>query len=177
MGNSLRHRLGDLASTFASRVLDAIRDSSLEELLAQSSASGRMASRPAANHGQYRGRLARRSAGDIAGVIEQVVALLRRHPGGLRAEQIRAELDLEAKELPRPLKEGLEAGRFNKSGEKRATTYFVKGPKAPGRGGAPRGRKGGPARRKRRPAKRSKAPIKQAPKPAAEAARSQEPAA
>jgi hypothetical protein len=71
--------------------------------------------------------LPRRSADDIGAVVEQIVELLRQHPEGLRAEQIREALSLQAKELPRPLNEAVAAGRLGKSGQKRATTYFVKG--------------------------------------------------
>jgi hypothetical protein len=34
---------------------------------------------------------------------------------------------LQAKELPRPLKEALDTGRLSKAGQKRATTYFARG--------------------------------------------------
>ncbi|HEV3190410.1 MAG TPA: hypothetical protein VGY54_07925 [Polyangiaceae bacterium] len=133
MPTSLRSRLNELASTFASSVVDAIRGSSVDELLAESSGGSsrgapRVAARPLAAKGRRRGgRLPRRSEGDIANVIEQIVGLLRQHSGGLRAEQIREKLGLLAKELPRPLKDGLDAGRFRKSGQKRATTYSIKG--------------------------------------------------
>jgi hypothetical protein len=132
MAHSLRERLNDLASMFASRVLEAIRGSSLEELLAQSSRGGNpgVARALARAHGpgprSRGGRLPRRSAHAISDVVEQIAGVLRQHPGGLRAEQIREELGLQAKELPRPLKEGLDSGRFSKAGQKRATTYFVK---------------------------------------------------
>jgi hypothetical protein len=43
----------------------------------------------------------------------------------MRAEEIRSSLNVEAKELPRPLAEGLSNGSLKKSGQKRATTYFV----------------------------------------------------
>jgi hypothetical protein len=153
MSSSLRSRLAELANTFSASVLAAIRGASLEELLTESSgarlrspapapsrapakrparavpakvvpvAAARVAPFPAAR--RRGGRLARRSSGDIVGVVGTIVSLLAANPGGLRAEQIRTKLGLEAKELPRPLKEGLEAGQFSKSGQKRATTYFV----------------------------------------------------
>src|SRR5579872_6370024 len=116
MPSPLRVRLNDLASMFAASVLGAIRGASLEELLAESS-RGRAARAPrgpakavAAGSRRRGGRLPRRSAKDIAGVIHQIEALLKVHPKGLRAEEIRAALGLQAKELPRPLKEGLDAG-------------------------------------------------------------------
>ncbi len=58
-------------------------------------------------------------------MVEDISALLARHPEGLRAEQIRAELGVQAKELPRPLADGLTEGRLSKTGQKRATTYFA----------------------------------------------------
>jgi len=67
----------------------------------------------------------RRSRSDIGDAVDAIVALLRRHPEGLRAEQIRAELGLASKELPRPIAEGLLTRRLRKTGRKRATTYFA----------------------------------------------------
>lgn len=75
------------------------------------------------------GRLARRSVEDISGVVDSIVALLGQHSDGLRAEQIRGALGLDAKELPRPLADGLAAGTITKTGQKRATTYFAGGGK------------------------------------------------
>jgi hypothetical protein len=135
---SLRSRLSELASSFSASLLEAIRGASLEELVggqgrAAAAASTRGARRapvaasPAPAKLGRGGRVARRSAGDIHGLVESIVALLKASPSGLRAEQIREKLRLQAKELPRPLKEGLDAGSFSKSGQKRATTYFVGG--------------------------------------------------
>jgi hypothetical protein len=169
MATSLRSRLGDLASAFAARVVAAIRESSLEELFAQSSARSPSSSRAApAAHRSGGGRLARRSEGDIAAVIDQIVELLRQHPKGLRAEEIRAALGLESKEMPRPIKEGLEAGRFTRSGHKRATTYLAKGAKraSPGK----RRKRAKAAARKVRASKRAK------PSPKKEAVVSEAPA-
>jgi hypothetical protein len=155
--STLRHRLNDLASTFASSVLEAIRSASLEELLAESSTPHRRGpGRPAraldggthgmgmgapvhaahaahpAHGGRARatGRLARRTSDDIEQVIGRIVGLLKQHPKGLRAEEIRSKLGLLSKEMPRPLKEALDGGRLGKSGQKRATTYFAKGASA-----------------------------------------------
>jgi hypothetical protein len=60
-------------------------------------------------------------------VITRIVGLLKQHPKGLRAEEIRSNLGLLSKEMPRPLKEALDSGRLGKSGQKRATTYVAKG--------------------------------------------------
>lgn len=156
MPNALRDRLNGLASSFATSVLDVIRGVSLDELLGESTGRGgksptgpAVRTAPSTGASRRRSRLPRRSAGDIEKVVERIITLLKRHPSGLRAEQIRDELGLEAKELPRPLKEALDTGSLHKSGQKRATTYFVKGPggggghsKAGGRS-AGRGARGG----------------------------------
>lgn len=150
--SNLRTTLDHLASVFASSVLDAIRGASLQEILAESASGGARRggrSRLDASESSHslhpshlsqvgapsspagarrrRGRLARRSAGDISQIVDSIVSLLERRPDGLRAEQIRAELGLEAKELPRPIAEALASKRINKQGQKRATTYFARG--------------------------------------------------
>jgi hypothetical protein len=175
MSSSLRQRLNDLASSFASNVLDAIRGTSLEDLLAGSSGTApRAPARPAAavavavaNGAPPRpvrrsgGRLPRRSTGDIAQVVESIVGLLKQSPKGLRAEQIREKLGLQAKELPRPLKEALDGGQLGRAGQKRATTYFVRNGSGGTAAGATarrgKGRKGarGPKRAKAVKAKRA----------------------
>ena len=178
MQSSLRSRLGELANEFSASVLDAIRGASLEELLSESAGTrsrgqsvaaaprARQARRvpakaapaapaaPSAPAAKRRGgRLARRSSGDIAGVVASIVGLLKASPAGLRAEEIRAKLGLQAKELPRPLKEGLDAGTLSKTGQKRATTYFARGA-----GGKAAARPGRPAaKRAGRPAKATSA--------------------
>jgi hypothetical protein len=179
MASSLREHINHLASSFANSVLQAIRSASIDDLLAESSGGirrpgGRAAPRaarasvsvvevervapavaPAAPRGRRRaGRLARRNAGDIQNVIDRIVGLLRAAPKGLRAEEIRTRLGMQSKELPRPLKEAVDAGRLGKSGQKRATTYFVKGagapqPAAARRSAAKAARGGRPARKKK----------------------------
>ncbi len=179
---TLRQKLNELATSFASDVLVAIRGAPLEHLIGSSTANGRRlvaaeaggqrgrGARGAAGDGAHAaprarrvrgGRLARRSSGDIAHVIDSIVGLLHQNPRGLRAEQIRSKLGLEAKELPRPLRAGLEAGKLTKVGEKRATTYFVKGAAGAGSAGTPvaTGRGVGQARRtvRRHPAQAKRA--------------------
>ncbi|HEY4016177.1 MAG TPA: hypothetical protein VGM06_22735 [Polyangiaceae bacterium] len=134
MPNSLHSRLNDLASSFASAVLDAVRGASLRDLHSGGSVAeprGRRgapkAVAPARSAGgRSAGRLPRRSAEDIAGALDSVVALVKKHKDGMRAEEIRKELGMQAKEMPRILKEGLSARVLRTKGQKRATTYFAK---------------------------------------------------
>ncbi len=133
--SNLRSTIHQLAAEFAAGVLEAIRAASLQEILAETGGrrglgrAGALAAGLAAGGARFGkgGRLARRSAGDISGMVERIVTLLASKPEGLRAEQIREELGLEAKELPRPIAEALRSRKIGRSGQKRATTYFARG--------------------------------------------------
>jgi hypothetical protein len=131
---TLRSQLDSLAASFASAVVDAIRSASLHELVASDGRAAASAARPAsapvakatAAKVTRSGRLKRRSSEDIGQVLDQVVSLVKRNKDGLRAEQIRSQLGLQAKELPRVLKEGLSSKRLRKAGQKRATVYSAR---------------------------------------------------
>jgi hypothetical protein len=135
--SSLKSRLDSLASSFATEVVRAIQSASLEELLGEvggarrapgrpnGSAAAAAAPKPRAAGSRKSGRLPRRSAEDIAKTLDRVVGLVKRHKAGLRAEQIRAELHMQAKEMPRVLKEGISKKVLKSKGQKRATTYFA----------------------------------------------------
>jgi hypothetical protein len=131
---SLRSTLDSLAASFANAVVDAIRGASLQELLAESGGGARRGPgrppkskaepvAPAAPRARKPGRLPRRSAEQIAQVLSRVVALVKSNKDGLRAEEIRSALQMEAKEMPRVLKEGLAKKKLKAKGQKRATTY------------------------------------------------------
>lgn len=136
---TLRNSLNDLTSAFASSILAAIRGASLEELVGKSDGGVRRGpGRPpkAAMNGESKpisqskpsratraGRLKRRSPEDIAKALDQVVALVKKNKTGLRAEQIRQQLGLQSKEMPRVLKEGIANKQLKSKGQKRATTY------------------------------------------------------
>ena len=138
--STLKSRIDTLASSFANEVVRAIQGASLEELLTEVGGTGprRGPGRPTTSSRsngasataaepkmRKSGRLARRSAEDIAKMLDQVLAVVKKHKDGLRAEQIRAELRLQAKEMPRILKEGLGKKKLKAKGQKRATTYFA----------------------------------------------------
>lgn len=152
--SNLKNTIEGLASQFAASVIEALRGVSIEELYAVTSGGGgARRGRPRADAGGRKvapvargrgGRLGRRSAAQIGKMIDSIVEAVAKSASGLRAEQIRDQLGVEAKELPRPLAEALSSGRITKSGQKRATTYFA-GSGGGGGGGATakgRGRKG-----------------------------------
>ena len=126
---NIQSQLQDIASSFAEAVLQAVRTASLQELQDSARGNGRngrvstsadVPARPRATS-----RLRRRSSEDIAKQLERVVSLVRSHKTGVRAEQIRHQLGLQSKEMPRILKEGLESKALKSKGQKRATTYFA----------------------------------------------------
>jgi hypothetical protein len=170
MPNTLQSAISDLATSFASAIVAAIRHSNLQDILAIAAESEHAAAAPArgrrakpaapkaaatpkpapkaepasaparpapaaaakpapkaaapttAKKGSA-GRLKRRSPQDIAKALARIVELVKKHPKGLRAEEIRAELKMESKEMPRILKEGLAKKALKSKGHKRSTTY------------------------------------------------------
>jgi hypothetical protein len=141
--SSLHSTLDSLASSFASAVLDAIRGASLQDLLAESGAAPRRgpgrprgssttktapaaprASTPAAPKAKTKGgRLARRSPEEIAKTLARIVGLVKGSKNGLRSEEIRKNLKLDVREMPRVLQEGLKTKKLKSKGQKRATQY------------------------------------------------------
>jgi hypothetical protein len=136
MPTSLHSSLTDLAESFAASIIAAIRGASLDELISSNgqapskgrpprAVSTRVGVPPANRSSGSAERLQRRSSEDIAAALGQVVSLVKKYKEGLRAEQIRSELGLQPKEMPRILKEGLEKKALKSKGQKRATTYFA----------------------------------------------------
>jgi hypothetical protein len=119
---NLRSQLNTLAATFANQIMATLQGASLHELVASGGGgnvgNGRRAravtvgdreppplSTPVARKGKN-GRLPRRSADEIAAVLNKVVLLVKTHREGMRAEEIRSKLGLLPKEMPRVLKRG-----------------------------------------------------------------------
>jgi hypothetical protein len=153
MTNALRSNIQQLATTFASAVVAAIRGANLEDILSlaegapahppaappaarpkarprrkaaaapTAAAAPAPAATPSTAGRKSKGRLRRRSAEDIAKALAQVVGVVKARKGGMRAEQIRTALKMEAKEMPRILKEGLSRKVLKSKGQKRSTTY------------------------------------------------------
>jgi hypothetical protein len=135
---SLRSQLDALAANFAKEILAALQGASLHELLSSDGAAsvdkGRSRRAPLAKAApttlpkaaRSSGRLRRRSAEEIQAMLNKIVLLVKTHKEGMRAEEIRSKLGMQAKEMPRILKEGISAKKLASKGRKRATTYFAK---------------------------------------------------
>jgi hypothetical protein len=137
--STLRASIQSLANQFAAGVLAAIRGASLEEILEGSGPSRRGPGRPRKSVGSVDaapspvsaparrgrgGKRLRRSARAIAGVTEQIVAHVAKHPKGVRGEQIRKDLGIAKNHWMKPLGLALGSKKIRKTGEKRATLYF-----------------------------------------------------
>jgi hypothetical protein len=166
---TLRTSIETLASEFADNILAAIRESSLEELLGvaghtRGSSTEHEApakrGRPAGKTGR-KGRLPRRTAEDIEEMADKIVAYVKSN-GSVRAEQIRADLEIDKKEWMKPLQLALDSKGLKKTGNKRATEYTVgaasKGGKKPAKKSAPKKAKA--ASKKLVPKKKSATPRK-----------------
>lgn len=128
MTTSLRSQLDELAQSFTTGVLEAVRAASLEQLQSESRAGRRPGVRGRGRQGaapvRNRGRLARRTQAQIQATLAKVLAALRGTRGkGLRAEEIRRTLRLDVREMPRVLKEGLRTKKLKAEGQTRATVY------------------------------------------------------
>ena len=131
---SLQQEIQALGQQFAEGVLAALRNASLEDLLADRTTGAKVApkttapkasiAKPKESESNGGGRV-RRSPSDIAHVTGLIVAKLREHKAGMRSEQIQTVLKLSKAEIVGPLTAALLAGRIRKTGERRATTYYA----------------------------------------------------
>ena len=139
--------MNTIQSKFVELLSDALRGATLEELMALTGGAAPAAARrdkvtedePESvpvrprkvtnGHAKSGGdRLPRRTAEEVAEQVDRVVEFLKSHPA--RAEEIRSQLDLDKRELPRIMKQALEDNRIKVvSGNKRSTTYGVAGRK------------------------------------------------
>jgi len=133
--SKLNETLHALAINFAEAVMETLRSSSLEEIMGGASSkpiktpAKAVVSKTVTKTRQAgRARLPRRSLEQIAEVVDQIATLLHKHPEGLRAENIRQELKLDPREVPRVLHMGIDTKKLViLSGQRRATTYGLPG--------------------------------------------------
>jgi hypothetical protein len=140
---TLHSQLDALAANFATQIIAVLQGASLHELVGSEGggwgSSGWRARAVPGGGGQpdplgvptapkpgKNGRLPRRSAEEIQAALNKIVLLVKTHKTGMRAEEIRAALGMQAKEMPRILKEGVAKKKLSTKGQKRATTYFAR---------------------------------------------------
>jgi len=135
--STLKATLETLASAFSQQVLSALQGASLADIAQLAGAQApsrapRAVKAPKAATGEdpapalrRGGKRVRRTAADLEITIGKIVALLSKNPDGLRSEDIRTRLGLQAKDMPKPLALAISSKQVKKKGAKRATTYFA----------------------------------------------------
>lgn len=123
---TLQSTIQSLAETFASDLVNALRSLSLEEILG---ATGKTAATGATPAPKKRGRPAGSKNGATQGSApisaDAIVALLKKHKSGLRAELLRRELGAAKPAFNYHVAKAFADKRIKKTGKKRATTYFA----------------------------------------------------
>ncbi len=131
MPSTLSERIAALATRFANQILVTVRESVDARIEA---GEGRRFRR--VKNGRRRG--GRRTVEAISALADRVFSEVRRHPEGIRAEKLRANVGLERSEIGRPVMLLLSVGRMRKTGETRRTTYYPTAPRAKAGGGSRR---------------------------------------
>ena len=130
---NLQAALRQLAETFSRGILDAVRAASLEDLHESSAPVPQRRGRPRGSGKTAtptpaitkRGR-PRKGNGALTTdvLLNAIVDALKKHPKGLRSEELRALLKVDKVPFRLVAKEAVAAGLATKTGEKRATTFF-----------------------------------------------------
>jgi len=130
--SALKEVISAATEEFATAIIAAIRGASFDEIAetsedapASSGGGGYRVRGKTASKASGKGKRIRRSQDDIQGVVDKIVAFVKKHKDGVSAEAIREELGVERKELPRPIAEALGQKLISKRGHKRATMYFA----------------------------------------------------
>jgi len=126
----IREQIALMTSEYVDALLSMIRAQSLEALsFSQESAPAKAAAVKASASPKKAAtseRLKRRSPEDIQKDVGRICTFLRAHRHGARSEEIRKALNLEPREMPRLLREGLAGKAFYiLSGQKRSTVYTI----------------------------------------------------
>jgi hypothetical protein len=135
---ALERSLRQLARSFAERLVQALIAARVDELAVVDSVSlppprprrrAPVSRTVTATRSRKRSATPRKSAEalieDRSRALDGVAELLRDKPTGLRGEQIRAHLRLDKRLFLQAVADGLDVGRLRKTGERRATTYFL----------------------------------------------------
>jgi hypothetical protein len=122
---SLQSTIDALAKDFAAKVIHALRRASLDDVSrAPRQAAG--PSKPAAAKKRIR-----RSPAELQRLADHLVAIVMKHPNGIRAEDLKRAFGVKpgnvgAKVFTRPLAVALQAKKIAKRGQRRKTTYHAR---------------------------------------------------
>jgi hypothetical protein len=136
--NQLKQLIAALAEEFATKLIAGMGQLPMNEITsmqiakhaapALTEAVTRAVRKPRAAKAPSDGsRMPRRDPAELKVVIDDIVRILSVSPEGLRSEELQEKTNLSKKEITRPIVLALEGGLIRKTGNKRATTYFVGG--------------------------------------------------
>lgn len=123
VASSVETAIRERASEFAEGLLEALRSASLSDIVG-GGAPELPPARRAPVRRQPRHKGVRRSDTEINELAKEIVDLCKKHPDGVKAEEMRAVLKVENRDLQRPIFLLLKRGSVKKTGQKRATLYF-----------------------------------------------------
>jgi hypothetical protein len=115
--------VSELSAALAEAGRDAIAEALGEARTTRAPANGRGHAK--AGRTATRAKGAKRSAEDLAGLTQSLLAFVKRNPGQ-RIEQIGAAIGHSTKDLALPAKKLIAEKSLRTKGQKRATTYFAK---------------------------------------------------
>jgi hypothetical protein len=126
MSGNIEATIANLASEFVARILSALREASLGDLETTPQRT-RATDAPVSG---ARKRI-RRSPAELQALADKIVAVVKRHPKGIKAEELKRAMGVKpgnigAKVFTKPLALALASKRITKRGHRRATTYHAK---------------------------------------------------
>ncbi len=128
---NLNATITSLAQNFANQLVEALRSLSLEEILAATGTAApkrvgatKSATKTATKAASKPQAKATARAGSLS--AEAIVAVLKKHKGGLRAELLRRELGAPKPAFNYHVQKAIAAKLVTKRGVKRATTYTAR---------------------------------------------------
>jgi predicted HTH transcriptional regulator len=128
MSKPIQVEIEELARVFATGVLQKLQGASLQDIL---SATGqaptlhtvRLPKAPLAP-AAFPGKRIRRGPEEITAMAHRIVKVVKEHPEGILAEDLRKALGCDAKDIPLPVAEAMKNKWIKRVGEKRGTTYL-----------------------------------------------------
>jgi len=132
---TLHATLNALASQFAHDLLRALRAASLDDIIAETSTEHVKSARPQSTKvvgaRAKNGKRIRRSPVQLQVLADHIVALVLKHPKGIRAEELKRAMgvapgNVGAKVFTKPLAVALASKRISKRGNRRATIYAAR---------------------------------------------------
>ena len=124
VADDVQAAIRERAAEFADKLLETIGSASLSDIVSSTTRAELQLPPHRASRQKHR-KGERRSAAEIDDLAKEIVDLCKKHPGGIKAEEMRAVLKVENRELQRPIFLLLKRGNVKKTGQKRSTLYFA----------------------------------------------------